>query len=538
MLAICLASACLVGCKKDDVNHNDPNVFEVFVYSAGYGHQWCIDLLDAFQEEEWVKEKYPELTVKFTKGELNTQAGTYLSSGRANPYEIIFGQNLQRYQGPGEVALDITEEVYNSYVPGEDIKVVDKLTDSARTSFVYRDVDAVEDSYYLFPYADGMTGIVYNETRLNKLGFSVPNTTDELLDILAQVKALGGTNPDYPYTYSFVSYGSSPYVVYLINALWAQYEGYDNYVNFFNGIDGETGARSSNIFLQQGRLEALKFIEEIMPSSLGYTNVNADPGRSAFMDTQTRLILGNGLFMANGDWFDNEMRAIYDGLVDSYGSADTIKMMKTPVLSSIRNKKGVTTIPDDATLSKIVAAVDADVTWENRSSELSSVNAKDWETVRAARKVIYSIGPGHNGVIPKHAAGKEIAVDFLRYMATDKALSIYMKATLGASLPFKYDVTVSDPELYDSFAPFQKDRIAYFNTGVDVLPSESSFPLVTFGTLQAFASAGGNPVSKITTGYGKGNYSSVAERIFQEEYGYWTANGSANWNLCLQTAGL
>jgi ABC-type glycerol-3-phosphate transport system substrate-binding protein len=33
-----------------------------------------------------------------------------------------------------------------------------------------------------------MTGIVYNEDKLNALGKSVPNTTDELIQILKDVK--------------------------------------------------------------------------------------------------------------------------------------------------------------------------------------------------------------------------------------------------------------------------------------------------------------------------------------------------------------
>ena len=61
---------------------------------------------------------------------------------------------------------------------------------------------------------------------------------------MAKVKAMNGENETYPYTTSFLTYGASTYVSYLINTLWAQYEGSDEYINFFNGIDSDTNSMS------------------------------------------------------------------------------------------------------------------------------------------------------------------------------------------------------------------------------------------------------------------------------------------------------
>lgn len=534
LLAVVLAAGMTMftGCgKKSKVNPDDDQTLQVYVYSAGYGHAWCQDILNAFKEEDWVKEKYPRLVIDFHKDELETSAKTYMSSGKANPYEVVFGQGLTGFMGPTAESEDLTESVYNSKVPGEDITVKEKMNASALLSNAYNSLDAdSETRYYTMSYAGGMTGLVYNATRLEALGKSVPNTTDELVQIMKEVKALGGKSSAYQRDYSFLTYGSSTYVDYFVNTLWGQYEGYDSYVNFFNGIDPDTNSYSTSIFHQQGRLEALEVIESIMSKDLGYTYQYPDTSRSAYMSTQTQLLLGFGLFMANGDWFDNEMRNTYEGLVKRNGSCDIIKLMKTPVISSIIDK--TPTINDDATLSAVVAAIDRGET------SYGNVSAEDFNTVLKARSVVYSIGPGHNAVIPKYAAAKEVAIDFLRYMATDKANEIYIRATKGASLPFNYDCKEKNPELFESLSPLQKDRLEYFNNFMvepEILPAASSFPLVRFGGLTAFKSCGFIG-EQYTSGKSKGEYPTLAEKIYRDDIAYWEKG--SNWSDCLNAAGV
>lgn len=520
----------MVGC-GENIDPSDPQTLQVYVYNAGYGYQWCVDILDAFQEEEWVQEKYPELYVDFDRNELDTFGGDQLSRGESNDYDLIFGQGLNSYMGPSGEVLDLTESVYESEVPGEDITVAVKMNDSYLISSAYNDIDATADPrYYMMPYAEGMTGIVYNETILTALGFSVPNTTDELISIMAEVKAMNGENETYPYTTSFLTYGASTYVSYLINTLWAQYEGSDEYINFFNGIDSDTNSMSPAIFSQEGRLEALKVIEGIMAYDNGYT-VSAGTDRAAYMTAQTQLLMGTyGLFMANGDWYDNEMRTTAEGLGDRAG---VIKMMKTPIISAIRSK--TPSITSDEMLSDVVEAIDRGAT------SYDGVDNTDFQTVLKARTTIYSIGPGHTAVIPKHAAAQEVAVDFLRYMATDKANAIYCRATRGASLPFNYDPQTKDPELFGELSVFQQERLNYFynyQTEITTLPAASSFPLVRYGGLSEWASCSNRPAYEIAqNGASNGNYDSLAERIYYTDIQYWTEDGNRRWNNCLSNAG-
>lgn len=539
LLSAVLTAGVFAGC-GNRVDSSDPQTLEVYLYNAGYGEDWCQDLLDAFAAEAWVQEKYPDLTIAFEPDETSSRAQELLAaSERANKYDLVMGTGLESLLGPDAQALDLTEVVYESQVPGEDILFKDKLLPSYLESAAYKGRAGSEEepAYYQVNWASGMTGIIYNETKLNALKTDVlknvlpndvPNTTDELLAVLRAVKDANGANSAYTETSSFATYGASSYAHYLYYIWWAQYETSDEYINFYNGIDSATESRSPAIFLQDGLLEALSVLETIYYRDNGYVWINPNTGREAYRETQNRVQLGNALFMANGDWADNELATLREGLIEQNGSADEIKMMRTPVISSIIDH--TPSIPDDKTLSAVVAAIDAGET------SYDGVDPDDFAIVKAAREVVYSIGPGHNAFIPSYAAGKEVAIDFLRFMATDKAQEIYIRSTNGASLPFKYDLKAKNEALYNEISPMQQDRIDYFaEMEVNVLPSQASFPLVRYGGLSLMAS--GNPLEDFTEAHDKGQYSSVAEMAHQREYNYWSSEGNANFKNCLSQAG-
>lgn len=531
MLACGAMVGAFAGCDDGNkIDPNDPNKLEIYVYNAGYGYQWAEDILASFVQEPWVQEKYPgiENKSKVEHDEVATYASELLTaSKKVNKFDIVMGASLEGKIGPDVNVLDLTEKVYNSFVPegNQDVYYKDKLLDSYLSSAAYRSKGDTpsEPKYYQTNWANGMTGILYNETKLTALGYEVPNTTNELLAIMNGVKA---RTPDATYTQktSFATYGTSVYANYLYYTWWAQYQTAEEYVNFFNGIDSKTESRSPAIFRQEGIYESLSVLEKILHRDNGITWMNPNTGKEAYRETQNRVLLGNALFMANGDWVDNELKTLRDGLGDD---ANTVKLMPAPVISSIVETLENTQMTD-ATLSAVIDAIDAGET------EYAGVSAADFATIKAAREVVYSIGPGHNAYIPSYATGVNPAVDFLRYMATDKAQQIYMKATNGAMLPFEYEVKDSDK---GNISVMQQGVINFFNThDVNILPSQSSFPLVRYGGLSVFSS--GMALENFTSGMSKGSYNSVAELCFEREYTYWTENNNAVWKNCLKQAGM
>jgi len=85
---------------------------------------------------------------------------------------------------------------------------------------------------------------------------------------------------------------------------------------------------------------------------------------------------------------------------------------------------------------------------------------------------------GHEAFIPAYATGKSIAIDFLRFMATDIGIETFMKATKGTLTPYNYDASAIKESFYD----LQKDHYEYMKTVV-TLPPESVFKLNYLGGL-------------------------------------------------------
>lgn len=495
LASIVLAGMTLTGiasfgaCNGNKVS-NSENTLEIYVLDAGYGTKWCSDLIELFKQQQWVKDKYPELEIVFAYGDSTTNVPeNKLKAGEtANTIDLIFGTHLIEFARQGEL-LDLTDCVYKQTVPGENITWEAKSNASYNQCNTFIDPNGsgnTAQKHYMTSWAGGMDSFVYNETILQSFGVDVPNTTDELVEICNLIKANAGqNNGKYNEGYAFLQ-SKTDYWCYLMPAWWAQYEGVENYENFWNGI--HDGARSRDIFKQEGRLYSLEVMEELLNYDNGYLNPSSFT--YDFMPAQTSFLEGHGVFHANGDWFDNEMREISQEIVTVNGSIDTFKIMRLPIISKLGEKLGIT----DEELSALVDYVDGKVAdlptlagFETGKNAKGKTVDQVVAAVREARRIVHSIGPYHNAVIPRYATAKKAAADFLLFMATDIANESYIRSTGGAALPFNYNVKEKKIELYNQLSPLQKSRFDYFiDLDVYSLPTEKSYPLAQYGGLTAF----------------------------------------------------
>lgn len=527
--ALLAASTCLAGGCGKNVVPDDEQTLQIYVFQAGYGTKWCKDLIELFKEQDWVKEKYSALKIPApTENDVSSFAESRLSAGeKGNTYDLMFAVNLDYNTGKNGDFLDLSEVVYNSSVPGETVLWKEKSLESYNESNTYIDpANLADKKQYLVSWAGGMNTILYNENLLMQFTDKLPNTTDELLKICADVKANEGqNNGKYNLGYSFMEYGSGSYFTHMLPILWAQYEGLTNYKHFWNGIDNNR--YSKGIFDQKGRLYALGVMENILNAETAYLTRSAPTYE--FMQAQTLFLQGKGLFFCNGDWFDNEMRTIRDQIEREEGRIDTFKTLRMPVISKLGEKLGIT----DAQLSAIVDYVDGNTT-EMPAFTSSNGTAKEdvIAAVREARTVVHSLGPNHQAGIPKYAKGKEVAIDFLRFMATDLAQESYIRSTGGASLPFKYDIKEKNMELYNSLGTMQQTRHDYFSSKtyeVYTLPSNRAFPLFQYGGLKAFVR------ESYFTDFFAENKTWTAQRYYDETKKAWT---DEKWNNALSLSGL
>ena len=530
--------ALFAGCGKK-VDSDNPETLEVYVCNLGYGYQWAEQMLNAFKEEEWVKEKYPNLQVSFSQDAVEQNSKNWLTNNSTD-YDVIMCTNLESFLGEGKSTADLTELVYEQKIPGEDVTFAEKMFDSVLESNRDPSSTAEDPHYYTATFASGMTGIAYNATVLAQLGFEEPNTTDELFAICESIATgtyVAGASGDYTVgasvdkkVYSsdtaFISYGVSAYVNYIVETWWAQYEGSSGYSNYFRGMDSE-GNLTSAVVYQQGKLKALEATEEMME----YTSLVASAERDAYRRAQNEVVLGTALFMANGDWFDMEER---DFAANAPGAGE-VRLMNAPVVSSIREK--APSIADDATLSLVVEAVDSGCdTIEEAEQAFSGLAGKnvteaDFRTIHDARMLVYSIGPRHNVVIPECSPAKELAADFILYMATDKSLETYASVTGGASLPFDYDYQQNET-LWDSFSAMQKQRLTLFtDPDLNIMPNVAMYPLVLRGGFSPWEPYGNPGYEFLTNNW-------AAEALNDQIIAYWTENNSSRFNTACAQAGI
>lgn len=516
------ATVCMSGCNKKVPDSEQ--TLQIYAYDAGYGTIWCDAVIDEFKKQPWVQEKYPNLEVlKPTYNDVASFTAGQLNNGDRTTYDLMFGAGLTSYFGDTGAVLDLTEVVYNQTVPGEDVLFSEKMNSSYKLSSRFIDVkNSSVEKYYFVPWAGGMGGIIYNEDILNSFDLKVPNTTNELIEVCETImNNKGENNGKYNKGYSFLQARDAvEYFEYLLPIWWAQYEGTDRYLDFWNGIDNNR--YSSNIFYQQGRRYALEVMATILDYEDGY--LSPDSFNLEFMPSQLAFFNGNAVFHVNGDWLENEMRDLIKDKTD----LATFKTMRTPIISELGVKLGIT----DSELSALVDYIDG---VGDKPTFVSTEGYTEEDVIAAvteARSVVQSIGPNHHAVIPKNANGKDVAIDFLRFLATDIAQRAYMKSTGGNNLPFEYNVKEDDPELYNSFSSIHQSRIDYFFNGsyeTYTLPSEKAFPLYIYGELAIFSNM------NIYTTLSSSSNTMTPDDFMQDTIDAWTAD---KWDRALTAAGI
>lgn len=496
-----LMSISFVGCGSVA---DDENTLQIYVFEQGYGIEWVKQIAQSFQNEDWVKEKYSSVNVLTPTDNRTAEFGkNQLELGsKKNTYDILFTTQVGDYYGTNEL-LDLTELVYNENVPGENIKYKDKLNESVLSSFVYTNVNTGDEYFYAVPWQGGLSLILYNKTKLDSLNMVAPNTTDELIALCEEYKQIniqkykdengGNFDPEKNMGKiggAILQSNDTQYCNVFLNTWWAQYDGAEGYENFYNGID-KRGERSNKIFADyEGRLKALMVMEELFNYKKN-DYIDEASYNDAFMTSQTNFIKGTkGLFHFNGDWFSQEMQVTIKNLREHNINVDDIRMMRTPIISSIVDLcttiKGESGGTADQELSALITAID------NGSTALSgngyNVNSDDFMRIKKARYVVGN-GASNNvmGVIPSYSKAKNLAVDFLRYMATDKALAIYTKATLGSTVDFNFDIQSYDSTIYEQLPALNKAKIDYYKSGnITILKSPSAYPLNVYGGVNPF----------------------------------------------------
>lgn len=266
-----------------NTDSGEEKVLKIAALEGGRGVAHWEKLVENFEEShEGVK---VELTTASNLEEVirpQIQGGNipdliYLATGRPEALTETF---------INEQALHDLTNVMNMTVPGESVKVKDKILDGfldTSSTSPYGD-----GKTYLAPLFYSPTGLFYNKGLFEEKGYDVPKTWDEFFALGDKAKADG----IYLFAYPTAGYFDSAMPAML--AASGGIEGFNKAMNYEEGFwTSEEATRVLETF------EKLKDYTE--PSVVA--NANGDNYKK-----NQQLILDNkALFLPNGDWLPGEM---------------------------------------------------------------------------------------------------------------------------------------------------------------------------------------------------------------------------------------
>ena len=132
-IACIFAFSLATGCAKKVPDTED--VLEIYIQELGYGKQWLYDAIELFKQEDWVKEKYPNLNIPEPNYNASYGYGNTLIKSGTTTTDLIFTMatdaSLHTTRDErGEPYVASMNDLFESTVPGEDIKYFDKMFDS------------------------------------------------------------------------------------------------------------------------------------------------------------------------------------------------------------------------------------------------------------------------------------------------------------------------------------------------------------------------------------------------------------------------
>lgn len=398
-------------------NSGKGKTLTIVCYEGGFGTAWLDEIAKEFASAY-------DCEVKVKKSYINGELIALLNDNSCNEDIVMALGTMDNAQNMGFL-VDLSD-VYNSIPEGEDVAIKDKMVQS-----VYNKLLTDDGKIYQMNWANSVSSIVLNKTVLDSIfpdGYEIPNTTDELIAFADAIKAKG--------VYPFSMSTSVGYWDYLHWTWWAQYDGYEKYTDYYYGIyhteDGQRVKDTTGQVLDNlGRLRALQVAETLLKKENGYMHAYADS--MSWQESQIAFVsqgyagqdMTQCAMMVNGDWLQNEVQSY---LIQKN---QELIMIRPPVISSIvetLENKNMT----DAELSAVIDAIDAGET------SYPGVSQKDFDRLVEARRMVYSATFDHCIAVPAKAKNKDLAKEFLKFMASDIGQSIYAKHLNGSSMPYGY----------------------------------------------------------------------------------------------------
>ncbi len=472
ILACMLSLGCLslgASCKKKTNIVEDPKTINIRLYKAGFGDLFIYELKQKF-EKVFAKEGYKVNVLKPSSSSAGTPMVQEMSRGykktKIDLYVTgaIWPNHVSKEGQYGEVCEDLEELVFNKtaidYSGNESEKKISELMHPDLVPFLRAD----DGTMYGFSWAQTSAGMVVNTSKLADYGITeLPRTTNEMFECFDAIRnganGLGTSEQTktYPVTYNLAE-GAGGATTYQNSAFkqWiAQYDidWYNEHLRMQTENSDGTWTNMQDgweIFGDERITDALEVGIKFMAEKYAAPNSTTHD-----LDQAQGLIMAendgrgnNAVFMLNGDWFLNEIKANYKDQLGDIGfmnvpviSAFGVKLMGAGTRLNLSPDKcddvlsyACKLVDEGKTIDEIIAGVA-----ENQGVNL---NKDEAEAIAEARGICFSRGIEHLAFITKGSTKKEIASLFLRMMASaDYANTFLLKA--NGSTP--YATSTVDP---------------------------------------------------------------------------------------------
>ena len=478
----------------------DDKTINVRLYKAGYGDTFLYKFKEKF-EEVYAAEGYkmnilnptydsmgPLMVQEMARGYDKTNIDLYITAG-IKPNMV---SDLGEY---GEVAEDLTETVYNKSVIGYDkAEAAGTIKGMVEDTYLMPYVTADNGKMYGFCWAQASAGMVVNRTKLETYGYTeLPRTTKEMFSMFDKIYETSSTTKTYPITYNLsnLSGGASNYQDTAFHTWLAQF-GVEEFNEFAtmqtkNGstrVDLEDG---TEVFKNENIKTCLKAFAQLMDfkyAAYGSATQDLDQAQGLIMKSSAKG--NNAVFMPNGDWFLNEIKA-------NYANLDDIDFMNFPVISDIGVKYfGVNTkyaLNDDKCdelLSYICKLVDENKTIsEMKSAVLAEkqieLDDSDIQAIASIRGLTYSRGADMVAYVTKGSTKKDICSLVLRMMASEDYAKTFVEHS-NVSTPYAKVRSQSNYKFVQSTNALTSnnyyDAVTFLVSGLryDVMKTFDSFP--------------------------------------------------------------
>lgn len=391
ILPLVMASGflCLTGCNRG-VQRGENELY-ICVYDGGYGTEWIAKVADDYSKKTGVKVNWKADQTILDR----------MDSEIENPNSDIYMSHDIRWQEYAEAhQLEVLDDLYESEVEGTGKTFKQRLCQGAE------EVSKLEDGhYYKVCYTQGAGGFVYNKTMFEENGWTVPTTYDELKTLCQTIVNAHLMTDDLETIVPIAWSGADReyYWDYIVYEWWAQLGGAEA-INKYKAYMGDDGKYNSGYQVYNPAtnhkefVQAYKLWHELIAQNQTFSNEN--PQSTKLVEVNSKFATGQAAMIPYAQWAKYEIQK-NSGIQLNFD----IAMMKTP---KVAGAKG------------------------------------DFN---------FNVGFGDSIIIPSAVpeASKEIAKDFLRYLAGKEACKTFVDKARGAFLAFDYSIVDLGDLLNDTY---------------------------------------------------------------------------------------